>query len=63
MELGYGSLRGLGINSFGWFKSSTDYMSAVYAGTYYFDSNADLVATSGGPGSRWYGFPVRCLVY
>ena len=46
-----------------WSNVSINYSSATNAKAYHFDFNASDVYPSAGPASRYYGHPVRCLVY
>ncbi len=63
INLGYGSARASSIIGYGWSNSAVIYASFNSATTY--DLRFDTGATfpSAGPGTRSYGFPVRCLVY
>ena len=63
VDLNYGSLRVFGINGYDWSRSSVAYSSATSANAYYLTFNAGTVYPSSGPHARYYGFPVRCLVY
>ncbi len=53
-----GALSAMGRSSFGWSRSSSYYPTARYL-----HFNDPDMAPSDGPNNRWYGLPVRCLVY
>ena len=62
--LGNGSLRNFGRNGNGWSHSAVAYGVGTWAANAYrlaFDPST--VYPSYGPDARWYGIPVRCLVY
>ncbi len=56
-------LVGHGQAGWNWSRSSDAYSSATSANAYYLTFNAGTVYPSSGPHARYYGFPVRCLVY
>ena len=62
ISLNNGSLRDSGLIGYDWSRTSVAYYSATSANSYWFDFNASESRPSYGPYSRWYGFPVRCLV-
>jgi len=55
------SLKYVGIVSSNWSKTAVDY-SIKSAGSYYIDINNLNISPSNGPGHRYRGIPVRCLV-
>ena len=59
----YGALRGYGESGWGWSRSAVAYGSATSAFAYQLYFNPSVVHPSNGPFYRYYGFPVRCLVY
>ena len=61
VDLNYGLLRSAGIGGYGWASYAATYSSATSATAYYLAFNASGFYPSGGPSTRWYGFPVRCL--
>ena len=63
INLNFGALRGYGESGWGWSRSAMAYRSATSANAYLLVFNPSVVAPSYGPYLRWYGFPVRCLVY
>ena len=63
VNLNNSALRNFGLVGYGWSRSSVAYSSATSANAYYLLFNADTVYPSFGPFNRYYGFPVRCLVY
>ena len=46
-----------------WVASAFTYSNAAWSVAYNFDFRASGVNPSGGPNNRYFGFPVRCLVY
>ncbi len=63
VNLNNSTLRSFGHNENVWSRSAAAYSSATSANAYYLAFNAGTVYPSRGPDNRWYGFPVRCLVY
>ena len=61
--LGDGSLRGFGLDGYGWSSASGAFPSVTSATAYYLYFGASGVYPSRGPGGRWNGFPIRCLAY
>ena len=61
--LNLGALRGYGESGWGWSRSAVAYGSATSATAYHLYFNPSDVNPSGGPRNRWFGYPVRCLVY
>ena len=59
----YGALRGYGESGWGWSRSAVTYTSATSASIYPLYFSASAINPSNGPYTRWYSFPVRCLVY
>ncbi len=59
----YGALRGYGESGWGWSRSAVTYTSATLASIYPLYFSASAINPSNGPYTRWYSFPVRCLVY
>ena len=61
--LSSGALKYLG-NTFNyWSNTSSDASIIANATSYYFNGASSGLNPSNGPYSRWYGLPVRCLVY
>ena len=61
--LNTGALRDFGVNGYGWSRSATVYGAGTWdAKAFYLYFGASGVNPSGNY-VRWYGFPVRCLVY
>ena len=58
-----GTLRYFGYHGYDWSRSSVAYSSATSANAYGLFATASGVYPSNGPDLRYYGFPVRCLVY
>ncbi len=54
-------LRGAGVGGFSQSSRAVDYVSSVTAAAHYLTFNTAAVGPSGGPGGRWFGFPLRCL--
>ena len=63
VHLTNGSLRLSGLIGYDWSRSAVAYSSATLAYSYWFEFNTSESRPSTGPHNRWYGFPVRCLVY
>ena len=57
------STRNLGDLGFGWSRIAKTYSSPTSANAYNLRFSIGGVSPSYGPDARWYGFPVRCLVY
>ena len=63
VDLGTGAMRRFGVNGYGWSRIATVYGAGTWnARAFYLDFSASGVNPSGDY-VRWYGFPVRCLVY
>ena len=60
--LSYGSLRDLNFTGYGWPNIAKGYSSAISANAYYLRFNSSIVRPSDNY-HRYFGFPVRCLVY
>ena len=59
----YGSLRRFGFYGYDWSNTSMTYWSATDTSAYSLNFSPSGIYPSDGPYDRWYGFPVRCLVY
>jgi len=53
----------MGYVGYDWSRTSVAYLSATSAYSYWFEFTASESRPSNGPFNRWYGIPVRCLVY
>ncbi len=56
-----GTFRHAGINGHWWVSRATTYNSSTSALAYEFHFGATDVYTSGGPYTRYSGYPLRCL--
>ncbi len=63
VNLNNSTLRSFGHNENVWSRSAAAYSSATSALAYPLYFNPSAVNPSHGPVDRYYGFPVRCLVY
>ena len=63
VTLQYGSLRDSHYIGSNWSSISFTYNNNTSADSYILDYHATFVRPSFNPGTRWIGFPVRCLVY
>ena len=63
VTLQYGSLRDSHYIGSNWSSISFTYNNNTSADSYILDYHATSVRPSFNPGTRWTGFPVRCLVY
>ena len=63
VTLQYGSLRDSHYIGSNWSSISFTYNNNTSADSYILDYHATSVRPSFNPGTRWIGFPVRCLVY
>ncbi len=64
VHLNNGSLRDSGRTGYDWSRSAVAYGVGTWAANaYYLAFDLSTVYPSYGPDNRYYGFPVRCLVY
>ena len=63
IDLGHSDLRSAGLDGTVRSRTSAGYTSPSAANNYYFYINATESRASHGPYPRYFGFPVRCLVY
>ena len=63
VNLSFGALRAFGIAGYAWSRSAVAYRSATSANAYLLYFTPSVVHPSDGPDARYFGLPVRCLVY
>jgi len=63
VHLNFNALRDYGKSGWGWPSTSTLYYTNYASWAYLFGFNNPDVSSSTGPGDRYIGLPVRCLVY
>ncbi len=63
VHLNDGSLRSFGRNGYDWSRSAVSYGVGTWADVYYLGIDLSTVDPSVGPRARYFGLPVRCLVY
>ena len=63
MRLDNGSMRHFGYSGNGWSQTTIDYKTGRWDRTAYYLSFDASDINSSNSDARWFGFPVRCLVY
>ncbi len=63
IHLATSSLRTLGRDNLAWSRTAVNYLSNSSASSYIMDFDGSGVYPTTGPNNRYYGYPVRCLVY
>ena len=63
VRLDLGILERFGNGGFTWSSIAVNYSASTSATSHYLDFNPGTVNPSFGPRNRYFGFPVRCLVY
>ncbi len=62
--VGFGTVRNFGRDNYNWSKSASIYKNGTWSTqSYHLGFDESGTYPSAGPNARWYGFPVRCLVY